>query len=742
MAIIYTYPQTSNFKSNDCFIISDGSDNKTKKLSASGLLSWIDNNLEYDLQQVLNAGSEADETTGTWNTVEIFRNQGASEKFLQLAPSAGVSGEMKIFSKVIVDKGLDSAGVITSPQSEKLVIIGDGELTLSSSGTVDIAAADYDAQIVTGDHTTTVDSGELKVTTIENKQTYTSHGDGTTAFEFKTVSGVTTNPYFILQDDINLLIKSKVTDSLGVVGTDGKILKSDPNGFVKWADDEANAPGGVVSSIQFKNASDEFDGDQFFKYEKNGPTTSRVTLGTAQNHAGHLFLHSDGDNSVQAQINMVDTGGQSLTIKPPLVYSTDYELTLPVDEPQSTTNYLVSNASGEMSWSTAGGGAAGVSGTVQISDGNGNFTAATYLNYSDQNNVLFVGTNNSQNVPAASVVIGAAPGKSGTLSILGPTGSKVQFQAATTGTASIDLVFPDTVPAANQILESDATGQLSWINTPTGSASGTLGLIQFADNNNGFDSDATLKYDSNKHLFVGLATNLNADSHTITIGASENKNGKLEIFSQDNHKLTLSPATTTTANLQLKFPADTPSANQILESDGSGNLSWINTPTGGGGAPAGAQGEIQYNDGSGNFAASATFKRDTGTGAVTIGSQTGQIATLSAAGNNNLITQGWSSNLGIANFDNAQVSASFSTVVAIRSANTTQANTELITFFTPSSTQPSGSIVYDTATSQLLIPTTSDERLKENKADYEKSDAKTKIRALNVKSFTRSSRHY
>ena len=150
MAIIYTYPSASQFKSSDCFIISDGDDNSTKKLTSGGLLSWIDDNLQYDLQQVLNAGSIADENSGTWNTVEIFRNQGASEKFLQLAPSAGVSGEMKIFSKVIVDKGQDSAGTITSPQSEKLVIIGDGELTLSSSGTLDIAAADYDAQITTG----------------------------------------------------------------------------------------------------------------------------------------------------------------------------------------------------------------------------------------------------------------------------------------------------------------------------------------------------------------------------------------------------------------------------------------------------------------------------------------------------------------------------------------------------------------------------------------------------------------
>ena len=627
MAIIYTYP-SGGLKASDNFVISDGDNNKTLKLSAGDLLSWIDDNLQYDLQQVLNAGSIADENSGTWNTVEIFRNQSASEKFLQLAPSAGVSGEMKIFSKVIVDKGLDTAGVITSPQSEKLVIIGDGELTLSSSGTVDIAAADYDAQIVTGDHTTTVDVGKLKVTTTENKQTYTSSGDGTsltnTAFEFKTVNGVTSDPYFLLQEGINLWIKSKVTDAVGNVGTADKVLKSNAQGFVEWADYAAPAAASPIKSIQFNKGNNEFGGEEAFKYDSASNT---MEVGIPVSEFGKIKIHSEEAPSANVgQLAFHDGNGQPLVLQPPTSAATDYILTLPTDAPANAVSYLVSDAAGQLSWGTAGGGSAsGSLGSIQLNDGSNGFTSGDFT-YSIANATLNVGIGNNTNSKANGVVIGASSSKPGALSILGPGGGKVQFKSASTGNASVELTFPDAGPGGN---------------------------------------------------------------------------------------------------------------NKILESDSSGNLSWINTPTGGsgGGGAVGGAGQVQFSDGSGNFNSSAAFVRDVATGGVTIGSQAGQISTLSAAGDNDLITQGFASNLGIANFDNAQTTANFSTVVAIRSANTAQSATELVTFYTPIGTTPAGSIVFNNNTQTIGFAQASDRRLKENDADYDKADAKDKIKALNVKKY-------
>lgn len=53
------------------------------------------------------------------------------------------------------------------------------------------------------------------------------------------------------------------------------------------------------------------------------------------------------------------------------------------------------------------------------------------------------------------------------------------------------------------------------------------------------------------------------------------------------------PATITAdATYTLTFPAADPGANQILESDTDGNLSWINTPAGGGGVSDGDKGDV------------------------------------------------------------------------------------------------------------------------------------------------------
>ena len=60
MAIIYSYPDKSTIVANDTFVINDSEDNnKTKNVTAGSILSYIDGNMSYDLQQVLNSGSTA-----------------------------------------------------------------------------------------------------------------------------------------------------------------------------------------------------------------------------------------------------------------------------------------------------------------------------------------------------------------------------------------------------------------------------------------------------------------------------------------------------------------------------------------------------------------------------------------------------------------------------------------------------------------------------------------------------------
>jgi len=82
-------------------------------------------------------------------------------------------------------------------------------------------------------------------------------------------------------------------------------------------------------------------------------------------------------------------------------------------------------------------------------------------------------------------------------------------------------------------------------------------------------------------------TNILTVEHTAVIKGqgTGNPSGKLKLNCEENtHALTLEgPAHSGGADYTLKFPSPAPSNQQILQSDGSGVLSWINTPSSGGG---------------------------------------------------------------------------------------------------------------------------------------------------------------
>lgn len=59
-------------------------------------------------------------------------------------------------------------------------------------------------------------------------------------------------------------------------------------------------------------------------------------------------------------------------------------------------------------------------------------------------------------------------------------------------------------------------------------------------------------------------------------------------------------------NQAFTFPTTDGSANQILKTDGLGNLTWQNESGGGGGSPAGSDEQIQFNN-QGSFGASSNF---------------------------------------------------------------------------------------------------------------------------------------
>lgn len=84
-----------------------------------------------------------------------------------------------------------------------------------------------------------------------------------------------------------------------------------------------------------------------------------------------------------------------------------------------------------------------------------------------------------------------------------------------------------------------------------------------------------------------FTTNTLAVTHTVDVKGDGTNAGKLKIYCPNTttpHAVTIEgPAHNGASDYTLKLPSPAPSNQQILQSDGSGNLSWINTPSSGGG---------------------------------------------------------------------------------------------------------------------------------------------------------------
>ena len=129
-----------------------------------------------------------------------------------------------------------------------------------------------------------------------------------------------------------------------------------------------------------------------------------------------------------------------------------------------------------------------------------------------------------------------------------------------------------------------------------GTPASPLNSVQF-NNNGSFGGSSKLTYiDSTTTLTIG-EQDINVG--IINIAGGQN-GGAGELKFGDNGAsggiVTLKGGDDVSTNYTITLPGDGPSANnKILESDASGNLSWINTPSGG--TPIGNDTEMQYKNG-------------------------------------------------------------------------------------------------------------------------------------------------
>ncbi len=160
---------------------------------------------------------------------------------------------------------------------------------------------------------------------------------------------------------------------------------------------------------------------------------------------------------------------------------------------------------------------------VQYRNANGNFDASTKLTYTDSTRILNIG---DQDVFGAIVNIsGGQNGGAGQLRLgdNGTSGGAVALKAATDIPGDYNIVLPSTAPGSNnKILESDLSGQLSWIDTPTGSGDTyTLGAGTKAGVSIPLKLDATTGSDSTVNFTEGANITLTSSGATeITIASS------------------------------------------------------------------------------------------------------------------------------------------------------------------------------------------------------------------------------
>jgi hypothetical protein len=154
-------------------------------------------------------------------------------------------------------------------------------------------------------------------------------------------------------------------------------------------------------------------------------------------------------------------------------------------------------------------------------------------------------------------------------SLPGGSSSGVSALNTLTGAVTITGGTNVTLNTVGSNIEINATSGGGTPATPTNS-------VQF-NNASAFGGSANLTF----------ATDTLAVTHTVDIKGDGSNAGKLKLYCENTttpHAVTIEgPANSGATAYGVKLPSAAPSNQQILQSDVSGNLSWINTPSSGGG---------------------------------------------------------------------------------------------------------------------------------------------------------------
>ena len=161
------------------------------------------------------------------------------------------------------------------------------------------------------------------------------------------------------------------------------------------------------------------------------------------------------------------------------------------------------------------------------------------------------------------------------------------IKAADSLASSVTYTFPST-PAANRFLQTDGNGVLSWVAGGVSSPVTALNnqtanrLVSIGDTTTELDGEANLTFDGSTLSVAGTGT----FSAGLSVKNGATSGGFVDFFEDSDNgtnKVRIVAPGTLAADYTLTLPVDAGTANYVLKTDGSGNLSWTENTGGGGG---------------------------------------------------------------------------------------------------------------------------------------------------------------
>jgi len=290
-------------------------------------------------------------------------------------------------------------------------------------------------------------------------------------------------------------------------------------------------PGGVDTNIQF-NDTGSFGGSNNFTW--NDGTNALLVTGTAT-----------ATGALRSNTSLIledpNTAGRIVTIAASTGTTGSYTLTLPVDD-GNANQVLTTDGVGVLSWSTPAG-AGDVVGPASATDNaitrfdgvSGTLIKNSTVILSDSGAITGVTDLTASNQLISTVATGTAP------LVVSSTTQVANLNAATAGTATNVGITDDNATAA--------TMYPTWVTANTGNLPEKVSSSKLTF----VPSTGTLGTSS----FSGISLILqdpNTPANLVTIGASASTSG----------------------SYALTLPVDDGTSNQVLATDGSGVLSWVN----------------------------------------------------------------------------------------------------------------------------------------------------------------------